>query len=96
MAGTCKGYHEPSGSIKCGEFLDWLRSGLLFKKDSVPWIKYVITRCVLPLVTSCAAPVTIFGGSHMKMPRSGDKEPTLEGSDFDYVGYYLHLPNCNF
>jgi len=30
------------------------------------------------------------------MPRSGDTEPTLEGSDFDYVSYYLHFLNCNF
>ena len=30
---------EPSGSIKCGEFLDWLRIGYLLKKDSAPWSK---------------------------------------------------------
>jgi hypothetical protein len=28
-----------SGSIKCGEFLDWLRAGWLLKKDSVTWSK---------------------------------------------------------
>ena len=25
MAGYCECGNEPSGSIKCGEFLDWLR-----------------------------------------------------------------------
>ena len=25
---------EPWGSMKCGEFLDWLRTGRLLKKDS--------------------------------------------------------------
>jgi len=25
--GTCECGNEPSGSIKCGEFLDWLRTG---------------------------------------------------------------------
>jgi hypothetical protein len=25
VAGTCECGNEPSGSIKCGEFLDWLR-----------------------------------------------------------------------
>ena len=24
-------------SIKCGEFLDWLKTGWLRKKDSAPW-----------------------------------------------------------
>ena len=33
MAGTCECGNEHSGSIKCGEFLDWLRSGWLLKKD---------------------------------------------------------------
>jgi hypothetical protein len=26
-AGTCECGNEPSGSIKCGEFLDWLQTG---------------------------------------------------------------------
>jgi hypothetical protein len=38
-AGCCKRGNEPSGTIKCGEFLDWLRIGELFKKDSAPWSK---------------------------------------------------------
>ena len=27
VAGTCECSNEPSGSIKCGEFLDWLQTG---------------------------------------------------------------------
>ena len=27
MAGTCECGDEPSGSIKCCEFLDWLKTG---------------------------------------------------------------------
>ena len=37
MAGTCECGNEPSGSIKCGEFLDLLQTGLLLKKDSAAW-----------------------------------------------------------
>ena len=28
MAGTCEYGDEPSGSVKCGEFLDWLQNQL--------------------------------------------------------------------
>ena len=34
---SCKSGNEPSGSIKCREFLDWLRTGQVLKKDSVQW-----------------------------------------------------------
>jgi len=27
VVGTCKCSNEPSGSTKCGEFLDWLKTG---------------------------------------------------------------------
>ena len=37
QAGTCKCGNEPSGSIKCGECLEYLRTGQLLKKDSAPW-----------------------------------------------------------
>ena len=37
MAGTYECGNEPSGSIKCGEFLDQLRNGQLLKKDSAAW-----------------------------------------------------------
>ena len=39
MAGTCKNSNEPSGSIKCREFLDYVRTGHLVKKGSGPWSK---------------------------------------------------------
>jgi hypothetical protein len=41
VAGTCECGNEPSGSTKCGEFLDKLQVGELLKKDSAPWSKYV-------------------------------------------------------
>jgi hypothetical protein len=41
VAGTCKCGNEPSSSIKCGEFLDYLRTRYLVKKDSAPWSKYL-------------------------------------------------------
>jgi hypothetical protein len=37
--GACECGNESSGFIKCGEFLDWLRTGCLFKKDSASWSK---------------------------------------------------------
>jgi len=37
VAGTCECSNEPSGSIKCREFLDLLRTGWLLKKDSALW-----------------------------------------------------------
>jgi hypothetical protein len=36
VAGTCECGKELSGSIKCGEFLDQLRTGSLLKKDITP------------------------------------------------------------
>ena len=39
VAGTCECGNEPLGSLKCGEFLDQMKTGQLFKKDSVPWSK---------------------------------------------------------
>jgi len=35
--GSCKGGNKPSGSIKCREFLDWLRTGWVPKKDCAAW-----------------------------------------------------------
>ena len=37
VVGTCECGNEPSGSTKRGEYLDWLRTGQLLKKDYVPW-----------------------------------------------------------
>ena len=41
MADTCDCGNEPSGSVKCGEFLDQLQTSQLLKKDSAPWSKEV-------------------------------------------------------
>jgi hypothetical protein len=37
VAGCCEHGNEPSGFIKCGEFLDQMRDRQLLEKDSVPW-----------------------------------------------------------
>ena len=37
MAGTCECGNELSASIKRGVFLDWLRIGLLLKKEFASW-----------------------------------------------------------
>jgi hypothetical protein len=39
VAGFCEYGNEPSGSIKCEEFLDQLETGWLLKKYSVLWSK---------------------------------------------------------
>ena len=39
MTGSFKRGSDPSYSLKCGEFLDYLGTGLLLKKDAVPWSK---------------------------------------------------------
>ena len=41
VAGTCECDNEPSGSIKCGEFLDQLKTGQLLKKGFAAWSKEV-------------------------------------------------------
>jgi len=41
VAGICECVNETLGSIKCGEFLDKLRTGYLLKKESAPWSKSV-------------------------------------------------------
>jgi len=37
VAGSFGSGNEPSGSIKCRKFLDWLRNHQLLEKDSAPW-----------------------------------------------------------
>ena len=41
VAGCCEGGNEPSGSIKCGIFLDWLNTCWLLRKASVSWSYFV-------------------------------------------------------
>jgi hypothetical protein len=35
--GPCECGNEASGSVKCGEILDWLKTGWILKKDCVTW-----------------------------------------------------------
>ena len=37
MVGACECGNEPSSSIKCGEFIEYLKTGLLLKKVSALW-----------------------------------------------------------
>jgi hypothetical protein len=37
VTGSCECGNELPGSIKCGEFLDYLRNCSLLKKASAPW-----------------------------------------------------------
>jgi hypothetical protein len=41
MASSCEHNNEPSGSVKCWEFLEWLRNYWLFKKDSALWSQVI-------------------------------------------------------
>ena len=41
VAGICECGNELSGSIKCGEFLDQMKTGRLLKKASAPWSQKV-------------------------------------------------------
>ena len=52
MAGICACGNEPLGSIQCGEFLDWLRAGLLLRKDSALWLIQVVVLVVVVAVVS--------------------------------------------
>jgi len=46
--GTCECGYEPSGSIKCREFLDYVKTSLLLKKEAAAWSmissRYVLAR----------------------------------------------------
>ena len=54
LAEACECGNEPSGSVKCGEFLDQLQTSQLLKKDSAPRNKYNEThiqqniKCMIP------------------------------------------------
>ena len=46
VADACECGNEPSGSVKCGEFLDQLQTSQLLKKDCAPQSKYVSKYCI--------------------------------------------------
>jgi hypothetical protein len=39
VAGTCECRNKTPSSIKCGEFLDWLKTGQLLCKEYALWSK---------------------------------------------------------
>ena len=53
VADACECGNEPSGSVKCGEFLDQLQTSQLLKKVSAPWSKRVNKGKVIPLQAWC-------------------------------------------
>jgi hypothetical protein len=56
VAGTFKCGNELSGSIKCGIFLDYLRTSQLLKKDSDPWS---LRETYQPCVSSDSSWITV-------------------------------------
>jgi hypothetical protein len=52
VSGCCECGHELSGSIKCGEFLEDLKSCLLLRKDSATWSQLCETVIAFSLVTA--------------------------------------------
>jgi hypothetical protein len=43
---SCERGNEPSGSIKCWVFLEWLSNCWILRKDSAPWSQ-LVTRDVI-------------------------------------------------
>ena len=53
VAESCECGNEPSGSVKCGEFLDQLQTSQLLKKDTAPWsgvIIIIITTVIIIII----------------------------------------------
>jgi hypothetical protein len=46
MVGSCECGKESSGSIKCGEFLDWMRDYQVLKKNTSIMFLDIIHRLV--------------------------------------------------
>jgi hypothetical protein len=42
VEGSCEHGNEPSVSIKRWEILEWLNDRWLLKKDSVPWMGFML------------------------------------------------------
>ena len=89
VAGTCECGNEPSGSLKCEEFLDQLKTGQLLK-ESAPWSKYVCIYCVpwisIKMVQESNPALESFSGTHLEqglppMPRFS-------------VAFLLHTSMC--
>ena len=83
---ACECGNEPSGSVKCGDFLDQLQTSQLLKKDSAPWSKKV---------------THVKGRKGKLHPRTGHEGPEGEQrysatlsltSSLDWVGGQRHTP----
>jgi hypothetical protein len=48
VAGTCECGNESSGSIKCGEFLDWLQTGYFSRRTLLHGVSILAggTECI--------------------------------------------------
>jgi hypothetical protein len=46
VTGTCEFGDERSSSIKCGEFLDYLRTCQRLRKDTAPWFETGMRRII--------------------------------------------------
>ena len=46
VADVCECDDEPSGSVKCREFLDQLQTSQLLKKDSAPWSELILSSYI--------------------------------------------------
>jgi hypothetical protein len=53
VAGSCEHGNEPSGSIKCGEFLDWL-SVLLASEEELCFLELVIIIVIIIITKNVA------------------------------------------
>jgi hypothetical protein len=52
VAGSCGYGNDPSGSIKTGEYLDYLTDFLFLKNDSAPWnYVHILINFLLGLIT---------------------------------------------
>jgi hypothetical protein len=64
MVGCCECCNKPLGSIKCVEFLDYIRNCKLLKKDSSLWylLMYCIRKCKndQKWVSSCSEPSSCY------------------------------------
>ena len=65
VADACECGNEPSGSVKCVEFLDQLQTSQLLKKDSAPWSKCVRgkVKCTLVQALRLCTGRTAYRGS---------------------------------
>jgi hypothetical protein len=78
VAGTCERGNEPMGSIKCREFLDWLRTSWLLKKTLLHLVskEYVFYELsVLSDITEVQTRI-MYSYIHTKVFKTGQDLPT--------------------